>query len=211
MPFQTYTPIYLPYRRKVYTKRAITLLPQQEAYVPIRYKPLLEGRNLAFYSKYIAALSAIITIKTPYIIALKNLTSGIITIPSQFPISYINKYEDNSYFVSSQDSTFPTLSIRSTLLYFRSKDFAFPTINDEFIFDNKVHIVVDSFRLYKQPFVNTAIQQQQQEKATPVKEDLEPVRKLYILEKHSTLGLKILGDAPEIVTKDSIYIYIADP
>ena len=158
MPFQTHAPVYLPYRRKVCTKRAITLLPQQEAYVPIRYKPLLEGRNLAFYSKYAIALSAIIIVKTPYVIALKNPTSSIITIPSQFPISYISKYKDNGYFVSSQDSTFPTLSIGSTLLYFPDKHFAFPTINNKFIFDNKVRIIVDSFRLYKQPFVGTAIQ-----------------------------------------------------
>ena len=160
MPFQTRAPVYLPYKYKVYTKRAITLLLQQEAYVPIRYKPLLEGRNLAFYSKYIAALSAIVTIKTPYIIALKNPTSGIITIPSQFPIGYISKYEDSGYFVSSQDSTFPTLSIGSTLLYFPSNNFAFafPAINDEFVLDNKVRIVVDSFRLLKQPFVSIAIQ-----------------------------------------------------
>ena len=158
MPFQTYMPIYLPYKRKVYTKYVITLLLQQEVYIPICYKLLLEGRNLAFYLKYIVALSTIITIKTPYIIALKNSTSGIITIPSQFPISYINKYKDSSYFVSSQDSTFPTLSIGLVLLYFLSDNFAFtfPTINDEFVLDDKVHIVVDSFRLYKQPFVDIA-------------------------------------------------------
>ena len=212
MPFQTYAPIYLPYRRKVYTKRAVTLLLQQEAYIPIYYKPLLEGRNLAFYSKYIAALSAIITIKTPYIIALKNLTSGIITIPSQFPIGYISKYKDSGYFVSSQDSTFPTLSISSTLLYFPSDNFAFafPTINDKFLLDNKVRVVVDSFRLYQQPFIGTVIQQQQEEEATPVKEDIEPTKKLYILEKYSTLGLKILGDTSEITTKEGIYIYIVD-
>ena len=151
IPFQTYTPAYIPYKRKVYTKCAITLLSQQEVYIPIYYKLLLEGRNLAFYSKYVAALSAIVTIKTPYIIALKNLTSGIITIPSQFPIGYISKYKDSGYFVSSQDSTFPTLSIRSALLYFPSDDFAFafPAINDEFVLDNKVHVVVDGFRLYK--------------------------------------------------------------
>ena len=161
MPFQTRIPIYLPYRRKVHTKRAVTLLLQQEAYIPIYYKPLLEGRNLAFYSKYIAALSAIVTIKTPYVIALKNPTSGIITIPSQFPISYISKYEDSGYFVSSQDSTFPALSISSTLLYFPSDNFAFafPAINDEFVLDNKVRAIVDGFYLYKQPFVGIAIQQ----------------------------------------------------
>ena len=51
-------------------------------YIPVRYKPLLKGRNLAFYSKYVAAFSAIVTAKTPHIIALKNPTSGIITIPS---------------------------------------------------------------------------------------------------------------------------------
>ena len=162
MPFQTYVPIYLPYRHKVYTKRAITLLPQQEAYIPIYYKPLLEGRNLAFYSKHAIALSTIITTKTPHIIALKNPTSSIITIPSQFPIGYINKYKDSSYFVSSQDSTFPALSIGSALLYFPSKDFAFPTINDKFVLDNKVRVIADSFHLYKQPFIGTAIQQQQQ-------------------------------------------------
>ena len=160
MPFQTYVLVYLPYRRKVRTRRAITLLPQQEAYVPIRYKLLLEGRNLAFYSKHVAALSAIVTAKTPYIMALKNLTSGIMTIPSQFPIGYISKYEDSGYFVFSQDSAFPTLSIGSTLLYFPNKHFAFPAINDEFVLDNKVRVVVDSFRLYKQPFVGMAIQQQ---------------------------------------------------
>ena len=162
MPFQTRALVYLPYRRKVYTKYTITLLPQQEAYVPIRYKPLLEGRNLAFYSKYIVALSAIVTVKTPYVVALKNPTSGIMTIPSQFPISYISKYEDSGYFVSSQDSTFPTLSIGSTLLYFPSDNFtfAFPAINDKFVLDNKVRIVVDGFYLYKQPFVGIAIQQQ---------------------------------------------------
>ena len=157
IPFQTYVPIYLPYRRKVYSKYAITLLLQQEAYVPIHYKPLLEGWILAFYSKYVAALSVIVTVKTPYIIVLKNPTSGIITISSQFPISYINKYEDSGYFVSFQDSTFPTLSIRSALLHFPGKDFAFPAINDEFVLDNKVRVVVDSFRLYKQPFIGAAI------------------------------------------------------
>ena len=31
-----------------------------------------------------------------------------------------------------------------------------------------------------------------------------------MLEKHSTLGLKISGDTSEVVTKDSVYIYIAD-
>ena len=159
MPFQTRTPVYLPYKRKVYTRHAVTLLLQQEAYIPVRYKPLLEGRNLAFYSKYIAALSAIITVKTPYVIALKNPTSGIITIPSWFPIGYINKYKDSGYFISSQDSTFPTLSIGSTLLYLPGEDFAFPAINDEFVLDNKVRIVVDGFRLYKQPFIGIAIQQ----------------------------------------------------
>ena len=149
MPFQIYTPVYLFYRRKVYTKRAITLLLQQEVYIPIYYKLLLEGQNLAFYSKYAVALSAIITIKTPYIVALKNLTSGIITIPSQFLIGYISKYEDSGYFVSSQDSTFPALSIGSTLLLFSSEDFAFTAINDKFVLDNKVCVVVDSFCLYK--------------------------------------------------------------
>ena len=69
--------------------------------MPVRYKPLLEGRNLAFYSKYAAALSAIVTAKTPYVVALKNPTSGIITIPSQFPIGYISEYEDSGYFISS--------------------------------------------------------------------------------------------------------------
>ena len=164
MPFQTRALVYLPYRRKVYTKRAITLLLQQEAYIPIRYKLLLEGRNLAFYSKYIVALSAIVIVKTLYIVALKNPTSGIIIIPSQFPIGYISEYEDSGYFVSSQDSTFPALSIGSALLYFPSDDFAFvfPTINDEFVLDNKVRVVADGFRLYKQLFVGTAIQQQQQ-------------------------------------------------
>ena len=210
MPFQTRAPIYLPYRYKVRTKRTITLLPQQEAYIPIYYKPLLEGRNLAFYSKHIAALSAIITAKTPYIIALKNPTSGIITIPSQFPIGYINKYEDSGYFVSSQDSTFPTLSIRSALPHFPSDYFAFPAINDEFVLDNKVRVVADGFRLYKQPFVGTAIQQQQEEEATPIKEDSEPARKPYVPEKHSTLGLKISGDAPEVTTKEGVRIYAAD-
>ena len=160
MPFQTCVPIYLPYRRKVHTKHAVTLLLQQEVYVPICYKPLLEGRNLAFYLKYIAALSAIVTVKTPYVIALKNLTLGIITIPSQFPIGYISKCEDSGYFVSSQDSAFPALSVSSALLYFPSDDFAFafPAINDEFVLDNKVRIVVDSFYLYKRPFVGIAIQ-----------------------------------------------------
>ena len=161
MPFQTRALVYLPYRRKVRTKRAITLLLQQEAYVPIYYKLLLEGRNLAFYSKYVAALSAIVTVKTPYVIALKNPTSGIITIPSWFPIGYISEYEDSGYFVSSWDSAFPALSIGLALLYFPSDNFAFafPTINDEFVLDDKVRIVVDSFRPYKQPFVGTAIQQ----------------------------------------------------
>ena len=70
-------------------------------YIPIYYKPLLEGRNLAFYSKYVVALSAIVTVKTPYVVALKNPTSGIITISSRFPIGYISEYEDSSYFVSS--------------------------------------------------------------------------------------------------------------
>ena len=51
-------------------------------YVPVYYKPLLEGRNLAFYSKHVVALSTIVIIKTPYVVALKNPTSGIITIPS---------------------------------------------------------------------------------------------------------------------------------
>ena len=157
MPFQTHVPAYLPYRRKVRTKCTVTLLPQQEAYVPIYYKPLLEGRNLAFYSKHVAALSAIVTVKTPYVVALKNPTIGIMTIPSQFPIGYISEYEDSSYFVSSQDSAFPTLSIGSTLLYFPGEDFAFPAVNDEFVLDNKVRVVADSFRLYKQPFVGMAI------------------------------------------------------
>ena len=125
----------------------------------MRYKPLLEGRNLAFYSKYVAALSAIVTVKTPYIVALKNPTSGIITIPSQFPIGYISECEDSGYFVSSQDSAFPALSIGSALLYFPSDDFAFafPAINDEFVLDNKVRVVVDGFRLYKQPFIGMVI------------------------------------------------------
>ena len=151
MPFQTRAPVYLPYRYKVYTKCAITLLLQQEAYILVCYKLLLEGRNLAFYSKHVVALSAIITTKTPYVVALKNPTSGIITISSRFPISYISEYKDSSYFVSSQDSTFSTLSIGSTLLYFPSDDFAsaFPTINDEFVLDNKVCVVVDGFCLYK--------------------------------------------------------------
>ena len=39
---------------------------------------------------------------------------------------------------------------------------------------------------------------------------MEPARKLYMLEKHSTLGLKILGDAPEVTTKEGIYVYVAD-
>ena len=158
MPFQTHTLVYLPYRCKVYTKRAVTLLPQQEAYIPVYYKLLLEGRNLAFYSKYTIALSAIVTVKTPYIIALKNPTSGIITIPSQFPIGYISKYKDSGYFVSSQDFTFPTLSIGSALLYFPNEYFAFPAINDEFVLDNKVRIVANSFCPYKQPFIGIAIQ-----------------------------------------------------
>ena len=209
MPFQTCAPVYLPYRRKVYTRHAVTLLPQQEAYIPVYYKPLLEGRNLAFYSKHAVALSAIVTAKTPYIVALKNPTSGIITIPSQFPISYISEYKDSGYFVSSQDSTFPTLSIRSTLLYFPDEHFAFPTINDKFVLDDKVRVVADGFCLYKQPFVGIAIQQQ--EEATPVKEDSEPARKLHVLEKHSTLGLKILGDAPEVTTKEGVHIYATDP
>ena len=149
MPFQTYTPIYLPYRRKVYTKHAVTLLPQQEVYIPIYYKLLLEGRNLAFYTKHVAALNAIVTIKTPYIIALKNPTSGIMTIPSQFPIGYISKCKDSGYFVSSQDSTFPAFSIGSTLLHFPGENFAFPAINNEFVLDNKVRIVADSFRPYR--------------------------------------------------------------
>ena len=159
MPFQTYVPVYLPYRRKVYTKRAVTLLPQQEVYVLVYYKLFLEGRNLAFYSKYIVALSVIVTVKTLYVVALKNPTSGIITIPSQFPIGYISKCEDSGYFVSSQDSTFPALSVGSALLYFPSDDFAFafPAVNDEFILDNKVRVVVDSFHLYKQPFIDIAI------------------------------------------------------
>ena len=159
MPFQTYAPAYLPYKCKVRTKRAVTLLLQQEAYIPIRYKPLLEGRSLAFYSKHVAALSAIVIVKTPYVVALKNPTTGIITIPSRFPIGYISECEDSGYFVSSWDSTFPTLSIGSTLLYFSSDDFtfAFPAINDEFVLDNKVRVVVDSFRPYKQPFIGTAV------------------------------------------------------
>ena len=158
MPFQTYALVYLPYRRKVRTKRAVTLLLQQEVYILVRYKLLLEGRNLAFYSKYIVALSAIVTIKTPYVIALKNPTSGIITISSQFPIGYISEYEDSGYFVSSQDFAFLALSIGSALLYFPDEHFAFPAVNDEFVLDDKVCVVVDSFRLYKQPFVGMAIQ-----------------------------------------------------
>ena len=39
---------------------------------------------------------------------------------------------------------------------------------------------------------------------------MEPARKLYILEKYSTLGLKILDDAPKVITKEGIYVYIAD-
>ena len=151
MPFQTRTPVYLPCRRKVCTKRAVTLLPQQEAYVLVRYKLLLEGRNLAFYSKHVVALSAIVTIKTLYVMALKNPTSGIMTIPSWFLIGYISKCEDSGYFVSSQDSAFPALSIGSILPYLPSDDFAFafPTINDEFVLDDKVRVVVDGFCLYK--------------------------------------------------------------
>ena len=75
--------------------------------------------------------------------------------------------------------------------------------------DNKVRVVADSFRLYKQPFVGTAVQQQEEE-ATPVKEDSEPTRKLHIPEKYSILGLKISGDAPKVTTKEGIYVYIAD-
>ena len=126
-------------------------------YIPVRYKLLLEGRNLAFYSKYVAALSAIVTVKTPYVVALKNPTSGIMTIPSRFPIGYISECEDSGYFVSSWDSAFPALSVGSALLYFPGEDFAFPAVNDEFVLDNKVRVVVDGFRPYKQPFVGMAI------------------------------------------------------
>ena len=210
MPFQTRALAYLPCRRKVRTKRAVTLLPQQEAYVPVRYKPLPEGRNLAFYSKHAAALSAIVTAKTPHVVALKNPTSGIMTIPSQFPIGYISECEDSGYFVSSWDSAFPALSVGSALPHFPSDDFAFafPAVNDEFVLDDKVRAVADGFRPHKQPFVGTATQQGE---ATPVKEDSEPARKPHVPEKHSTLGLKMSGDAPEVTTKDGVRVYAADP
>ena len=39
---------------------------------------------------------------------------------------------------------------------------------------------------------------------------MEPARKLYVLEKHSTLGFKISGDAPEVTTKEGVHVYIAD-
>ena len=40
---------------------------------------------------------------------------------------------------------------------------------------------------------------------------MEPARKPYVLEKHSILGLKMSGDAPEVTTKEGVRVYVADP
>lgn len=60
------------YTRKVTTTREIVLLPRQQAYIPIEYKPLPNDRSFAFEVKYGTIVNSIINVKTPKVVLVVN-------------------------------------------------------------------------------------------------------------------------------------------
>ncbi|KAK4232760.1 hypothetical protein C8A03DRAFT_39612, partial [Achaetomium macrosporum] len=89
IPFQTRSG--MPCTRKVKTTRSVTLLPNQEAYVAVDYRPLPTDRSFAFNSSHPAALNGIVDAKTPKVVALKNPTEGMFTVSKRYPIGRIEE------------------------------------------------------------------------------------------------------------------------
>jgi len=105
----------VPCVRKVKTTRKITLLPHQEALVPVEYKPLPSDRPFMFNSYYTAALNAVVNAKTPKVVAVKNPSEGIMTIDKRFPIGKIEDSIDSGFFASSWSTAFAALTVATAL------------------------------------------------------------------------------------------------
>ena len=155
MPFKTRTRLF-PCIRKVKTTRAVTLLPNQEAFVAVDYYPLPAGRPLMFNSRHPAALNAVIDAKTPRVVALKNPSKGMLTIPKRYPIGRIEESEDSGFLACSWDSAFIALTVATALTAMATPAVAtdvdstalaiqssLPSVATEFNVDHRVQAIID--------------------------------------------------------------------
>lgn len=227
-----------PCRRQVKTRRAITLLPGQEAFVPVDYKPLPEGRDFAFRSRHAAVYHAVIHAKTPKVVAVRNPTEGVMTIPKRYPVGRIEECEDSGYFACSWTNAFTALTVGTAFAAMATPaaaadidagvlvaEASMPSLSAEFAINNATRSIINhgaqSFSVAAQPPVSRyenhasttplsdyVFQLTQQSVSPPA--DPEPA-KPRVPEKHSTLGLRMGLDLPELVTKDGIHVYAADP
>ncbi|KAK4236653.1 hypothetical protein C8A03DRAFT_35444, partial [Achaetomium macrosporum] len=155
MPFETRNRGF-PCVRKVKTTRAVTLLPQQEAFVPVDYRPLPTGRPLMFNSRHDAAFNAVVDAKTPKVVALKNPTKGMMKIPKRYPIGRIEESQDSGYSTCSLTTAFIAMTAATALTALASPVVAAdvqpvalavqsvsPSVSAEFDFDDRVQAIID--------------------------------------------------------------------
>ncbi|KAL2137451.1 hypothetical protein VTI28DRAFT_9682 [Corynascus sepedonium] len=139
VPFSVYRHS-VPCVRKVKTTREITLLPDQDAMVPVEYKPLPTGRSFMFNSRHEAVYNAVVDAKTPKVVSVRNTTRGTIRIPKRHPVGQIEEVEDSGYFACSWDTAFAALTM-GTAQTARSVAAADAGVDTAFLVGQQVDVV----------------------------------------------------------------------
>ncbi len=109
---------------KVKTARAITLLPDQEAIVPVEYKLLPNDRSFIFNSDHTVVHYAVVIAKTPKVVLVKNTTGGIVKIPKRCPIGRIEESYDSGFLACSWTSALTALAAGASLATSRTPQVA---------------------------------------------------------------------------------------
>ncbi|EAQ86812.1 hypothetical protein CHGG_08065 [Chaetomium globosum CBS 148.51] len=228
----------VPCVRRVKTTRAITLLPDQEAMIPVNYKPLPKGRSFLFNAEHDAAFHAVITAKTPKVVAVKNTSRGTITIPKRYPVGKIDENHDSGFLACSWNTAFKTMAVGATLMSMAKPtaigdiepiNFALQNTNSlpvsaEFDFDKRTAAVAEhdlGLRAPDAPMVvnyngtsstpvsDYVYQLTQGATVDPPAGDQAPEEPdlPVVPEKQSTLGIRMVDNLPEIVTKEGVHIF----
>ncbi|KXX73031.1 hypothetical protein MMYC01_210343 [Madurella mycetomatis] len=144
-----------------------------------------------FNSNYTAAANAIVKYTTPKVVYIQNPTDGVIKILKRYPISKIGEFYESGYFVTTLTKAFTALTVALALI--AGAGMALANAIDAV---NPISLAIPSIGA---------------EFDLPILEEtLDLPDKLYMPEKHSILGLKMIEDLPEILTKDGAYIYTSD-
>ncbi|EAQ84379.1 hypothetical protein CHGG_08393 [Chaetomium globosum CBS 148.51] len=175
----------------------------REAMIPVNYKPLPKGRSFLFNAEHDAAFHAVITAKTPKVVAVKNTSRGTITIPKRYPVGKIDENHDSGFLACSWNTAFKTMAVGATLMSMAKPttigdiepaNFALQNTNSlpvsaEFDFDKRTAAVAEHDLGLRAPDAPT-VENYNGTSSTP-----------------STLGIRMVDNLPEIVTKEGVHIF----